>query len=543
MDVATRNLVAGTARPARRLSRWINDAFKRLADLFASALALFFLAPVFLLIAVAVRRDSPGPVFFRSPRLGRGGRIFQILKFRTMYERPESYQGPRVTAQDDPRVTPVGAWLRQTKLNELPQFWNVLKGEMSLVGPRPEDPELARDWPAEIHHEVLSIRPGITSPASVLYRDEEALLKGQPLMETYFSSVLPSKLRLDQLYVRNRSFWLDLDILFWTAAMFFPLLGLHKPPEDALFAGFFSRLFRRLVSWYAVDLLITLLALSLTGLVWRSFGPFNVGWLKSIALAVLFAFLFTLSGTLFGVHRVSWSKAALGELFNLLAAALLALGLTLLANRYLGELRRVPGLLFPPAMLVASAALSLFGFVLVRYRSRLLEELVRRRTASPSGARRAQERVLIIGGGEAGQFAAWLLTTGRSAGLFNLAGFVDDDLFKQGLRISGLRVLGRREDIPRLVHEHDIGILVFAIHNIAPQERQQLLEICAHTPARLVLLPDVLGDLHGASGFSADQAPAPDHDLAALLAELDALAQAGDLPALQERLSRLRSRT
>ena len=93
------------------------------------------------------RREGPGPVFYRGPRLGKNGRVFGILKFRTMYECPASYRGPRVTAQDDDRITPLGKWLRDTKLNELPQLWNVLVGEMSLVGPRPEDPEIVKTWP------------------------------------------------------------------------------------------------------------------------------------------------------------------------------------------------------------------------------------------------------------------------------------------------------------------------------------------------------------------------------------------------------------
>ena len=116
---------------------WFSDLAKRLMDVVVSLLALILLSPIFLWIALRIKRDSPGPVFYRGPRLGKDGREFYILKFRTMHENPESYQGPRVTAQDDPRITRFGAWLRDTKLNEFPQFWNVLIGEMSLVGPRP----------------------------------------------------------------------------------------------------------------------------------------------------------------------------------------------------------------------------------------------------------------------------------------------------------------------------------------------------------------------------------------------------------------------
>lgn len=111
-----------------------------------------------------------------------------------MYERPESYAGPKITANGDGRITPVGQWLRNTKLNELPQLWNVLVGEMSLVGPRPEDPDYVAKWPAEARRELLQVRPGITSPASVLYRDEEQMMQIENRETDYLQKILPSKL-------------------------------------------------------------------------------------------------------------------------------------------------------------------------------------------------------------------------------------------------------------------------------------------------------------------------------------------------------------
>src|SRR4030042_6338557 len=163
--------------------------------------------------------------------MGRGGKPFKILKFRTMHERPASYTGLRITAQDDPRITSLGRWLRDSKLNELPQFWNVVKGDMSLVGPRPEDPDIAAQWSDDLRSEILSVRPGVTSPASVIYRNEERLLNGSQVMDTYLEDILPSKLRLDQLYVRHRSFWGDLDVLFWTALVLVPRIGPRQTPE------------------------------------------------------------------------------------------------------------------------------------------------------------------------------------------------------------------------------------------------------------------------------------------------------------------------
>ncbi len=187
-----------------------------------SAVGLLLLAPFFAFIAWRIRRDSPGPVFYHGVRMGRQGKIFRILKFRTMREPGHGETTPRITARDDPRVTTFGRWLRDSKVNELPQLWNVLKGEMSLVGPRPEDPQIAKNWPAEAAGEILSLRPGVTSPASVLYHDEETMLDSARLMDTYLGEILPGKLRLDQLYVRHHSFWGDLDIIFWTLMVMIP---------------------------------------------------------------------------------------------------------------------------------------------------------------------------------------------------------------------------------------------------------------------------------------------------------------------------------
>src|SRR5512135_2304417 len=197
----------------RTIQMVLSGMFKRAFDFVAALIGLILLSPVFALIAMLIKRDSPGPVFYWGPRIGRHGVIFNMLKFRTMYEDPRSYQGPRVTCKQDGRITPLGRWLRDTKLNELPQLWNVLVGDMSLVGPRPEDPSIGKTWPINIARDILQVRPGITSPASVLYRDEENMLPAAEVMRRYLHELSPDKMRLDQLYVRYRSFWLDLDII------------------------------------------------------------------------------------------------------------------------------------------------------------------------------------------------------------------------------------------------------------------------------------------------------------------------------------------
>jgi lipopolysaccharide/colanic/teichoic acid biosynthesis glycosyltransferase len=195
---------------------------KRLFDIVASALGLIILSPAFAMVALYIKRTSTGPVFYRGLRTGQYGKGFYILKFRTMRDAPEDENGPRVTAGDDPRVTSGGRWLRTTKLNEFPQLWNVLKGEMSLVGPRPEDVEVVANWPEQARRSILSVRPGITSPASIFFRDEEQLLQTASVMDKYLNHIVPSKLRLDQIYVDEHTFLGDLDIIFLTAIALLP---------------------------------------------------------------------------------------------------------------------------------------------------------------------------------------------------------------------------------------------------------------------------------------------------------------------------------
>ena len=150
---------------------------KRFFDILVSAMGLIVLWPVFALVALYIKRSGPGPVFYRGRRDGLGGTNFKILKFSTMVDIPDDEDGPRITAKNDPRITPFGRWLRDTKLNEIPQLWNVLRGEMSLVGPRPEDPDIVATWTDAERQTILSIRPGITSPASIFFRDEERYWK------------------------------------------------------------------------------------------------------------------------------------------------------------------------------------------------------------------------------------------------------------------------------------------------------------------------------------------------------------------------------
>ncbi len=187
---------------------------KRAFDVTVSALALIVLLPFFVVVAAAICLDSPGPIFHRAVRVGQGGRTFTLYKFRSMIVGAAGC-GPGITTSGDPRVTRVGRFLRRTKLDELPQLINVLRGDMSLVGPRPEDPRYVALYSDE-QRAVFGVRPGITSPASVHFRHEEALLSGPDWEQQYVEVIMPAKLALDLEYVRTATFGRDLAILWRT---------------------------------------------------------------------------------------------------------------------------------------------------------------------------------------------------------------------------------------------------------------------------------------------------------------------------------------
>lgn len=193
---------------------------KRVFDILFALVLLIVLFPLLLLFALAVAFTSPGGAFFRQVRVGKDGRSFSLLKFRTMRPGSEA-QGQLTIGGRDPRITAVGYFLRKTKLDELPQLWNVLIGDMSVVGPRPEVPKYVAMYSNE-ERIILSVRPGITGMASINYIDENEMLAraGDP-ERAYIEEVMPAKLALDMKYVQERNFGLDLRIILATVGKVF----------------------------------------------------------------------------------------------------------------------------------------------------------------------------------------------------------------------------------------------------------------------------------------------------------------------------------
>ena len=211
-------MIPNTATTSVPTRHW-DYALKRSFDFVVALAALLILCPIFLLVGVLVAFTSRGPLLYKQKRVGLDGRLFEIFKFRTMCVGADK-KGPSVTSADDVRITPVGRWLRVSKLDEIPQLLNVLVGDMSLVGPRPQVPQFVEHFDPNMRELVLRVRPGITGPTAIRFRHEEQLLANQPDRETYYiRKILPVKLEMDVEYVENRSMRGDVQILFATARM------------------------------------------------------------------------------------------------------------------------------------------------------------------------------------------------------------------------------------------------------------------------------------------------------------------------------------
>lgn len=475
-----------------RIKETIGSGVKRTFDFTLALVGLILLTPIFVYISILIKRDSPGPVFFWGTRMGKGGKPFKILKFRTMYERIESYQGPPVTGDKDKRITPLGHWLRDTKINELPQLWNVLIGEMSIVGPRPEDVEIAKSWPADAFEEILSIRPGITSPTSVLYHDEEKLLSQDNLMRDYLKRILPDKIRLDRLYVRHRSFFSDLDAIFWTIAIVIPKLSRTQIPEAYLFAGPISRLIHRYVSWFLVDFLVAFLVAYMASFIWGIEQQVHhaINYLSAIALPV--AVFFSGFNSLVGLDRVVWSKATVDDAVRLTISSVMMTAICCIFNSLQAVYHWFPLSALPTSMILFIGIAAGFGFLSVRYRLRLLSSTARRWVNWRQQTSRIGEQVLIVGLGEGNKIANYLLRQSIFRTAFSIVGTIDNtNPAQHGMRVSGNWILGGIRDIPALIKRRDIGMILSTIPRSEP-ENEYILEICQISHTRLIFLDDLL---------------------------------------------------
>ncbi|UVT16990.1 MAG: polysaccharide biosynthesis protein [Nitrospira sp.] len=436
---------------------------KRAFDVCMAALGLVVTAPLLAVISILIKLDSLGPVIFRQVRVGRGFRPFEIQKFRTMAVDVSGSSLP-LTVGRDARITRVGRILRKYKLDELPQLLNVLVGDMSFVGPRPEVPRYVESLRSE-YSEVLAVRPGITDLASLRYIDEATLLafSSNP-QEEYQLKVLPEKLRLAKLYIRHMSLRLDFAIIMQTLLHIvrLPIVVFTLPELKAAVElpssspwttlGAFVTKWRRPII-VVLDVGLIVLA-NYLAFVLRYDGSIPVGEMGTFEQTVLgLVAIRGVAFALFGLNEGLWRYTSIWDLQYILAGVLTSTVVFYGWVHWIMEIHSYPRSIF------AIDAILLIGFLAgVRLPSRVLRD---------KAIFQKKRRVLVVGAGDSGERVVREMKT-RTVFNCQPIGIVDDHVGLLNQRIHGVRVLGGVRDIPKLVEELKPEVVVVAIPEATP---------------------------------------------------------------------------
>ncbi len=510
----------------------------RVAEIVLAIGGLVFVAPILLFAAVMIAVFSPGPILFRQSRVGRHGKLFVLYKLRTM---SVSNGGPQITSGADKRITPIGRILRRTKIDELPQLWNVAKGEMSLVGPRPEAPAFV-SLDSEFWQHALEARPGLTDPMTLTLRNEQALLESVgPGHEDFYRQVLqPYKLRGYLAYQRVRDWKSDLGILLKTLVTVIVCprsnavtpdqireslsacgdIAFYQKRETPASTGHTSEsslpLNRNLgrqggtlksIAWFfwikryliLVDLVL-LSAAFLTSYLLRFEFSIPSREIPGLERQLLYVVLMQSSAFLCcGIYRFIWRYIGLRETRAIILAAascsfvVLILRLALPASY---AMWRVPlSIIFFDGVLVIGMTMG------VRVLRRVVYEWSIRRSGIPGDLDGRRKPVLLIGAESAGRWVANEIRT-RCINELEIVGFVDDDPQKLYAVIEDIKVLGALADLPRLVREYSIDHVILTIPDASRQSIRLILDICEKIPVRVRVVPNLSEIIRGDLKFT-----------------------------------------
>jgi FlaA1/EpsC-like NDP-sugar epimerase/lipopolysaccharide/colanic/teichoic acid biosynthesis glycosyltransferase len=465
-------------------------AIKRLIDVVLGLVALVVLLPVMGLVAVAIALDSTGRVVYGAKRVGRGGRKFTMWKFRSMASGADRV-GPAVTGSYDFRVTRVGAFLRRTKLDELPQLLNVLAGQMSLVGPRPEAPSYVRLW-TDAERDILRFRPGITGPTQIAYIDEEELLQGDP-SAVYESELMHAKLAVDLEYVREFTLRRDLGIM-WRTLVGILSAGERRSNRPRRRFTLGERLASARLGPIVLDALLAAVAAALAvGLrIDRNniFAAVATYWVFVPLAAIVRPAGFLIAGAYLRVWRYpTVSDAAL--VVSSLAAGSLIMTILIFVVLQPWEFPGTVG--FPRSAIIIEFLLSFIVLGGIRLASRIRQEGLEDANAPPQAG--PPRPVLIYGAGEAGAMLVREMRRNRALRL-EPAAFLDDDVTKRGQRIYGVDVVGSAKDLPSVVAEREIAEVIVAMPRIGGDLLREVVALCdaAGVPVRTLPAVDELLD-------------------------------------------------
>ncbi len=454
---------------------------KRGLDFVLALIGLILLSPLFAIVAVLIKLDSPGPVFFRQRRVGLGGELFRIFKFRTMVQ--GAYQmGSRLTVKRDPRITRLGKFLRWSKIDELPQLINVLKGDMSFVGPRPEDPYFVQFYRGE-QIQVLSVPPGIFGPSQIHGRDEaDEYPDGLKDTEAYYlEHILPAKLQRDLEYIRNATFWSELKFL---------LGGVWATIRGAIRARYLWER-RRRIALLGADIACAVGAYLLALLIrfdWHIPPAEYVG-----QTLMLIAILRPATAVYFGVYQSVlryfgvWDFIALFKAVS--TSSLLIAGLTY----FLGMQSH------PRSVFVIDWALVLLAWGGLRLGIRTYLRTSLRR-------RRQRMHALIVGTGLGGeQMCRAMLEEPVAA--YVPVGFVDETPERWGARIHGVKILGGMAELPLALAAKKVEAVFVCLSDVSEEIAREAVEVCgrANVPVRIVPALNQLLQPHGGATRSTSQ--------------------------------------
>jgi FlaA1/EpsC-like NDP-sugar epimerase/lipopolysaccharide/colanic/teichoic acid biosynthesis glycosyltransferase len=424
---------------------------QRTIDILLSLIGIILMLPFFPIILILIKLDSKGPVFYLCDRIGKDMKPFKMYKFRTMVDTPIQ-AGGSVCPQCDPRVTPFGRFLRRTKINEVPQFINILKGDMTFVGPRPEAPDLAALYPENVKR-IFSIKPGLVGPNQILGRNEEELYPpGVDEKKFYIEKILPPKLKIDLEYIDNPNIFKNFRYIF---------LGVLKTLTGLLSKKHIQQNKSQLYL-LSIDLILAIFSYSLTFCL--------ITGRTSVMTAVMFLpFLISVRlccAFYFGLYNRIIKYISYSDVLNTLKAV--ASGTIMITT--LAVVMKWP--VYTRAMALLDSFLLFMLLSGLRFGVRFWWEKYNKETSplKPINA-------IIYGAGKAGLFAHNALASAW-AGTYQVIGFIDDAPEKYGKTLNGLKILGNRHHLDALIKLYSINELIIAIPNASGDNLASIIDLC-----------------------------------------------------------------
>lgn len=467
------------------------EAGKRALDVVGASLGVLFLLPLLVLIAVLIKLDSPGPVFFRQKRVAKGGGIFRIFKFRTMVD-GAYLMGSRLTLKRDPRITRLGRLLRWSKMDELPQLFNVILGDMSLIGPRPEDPHFVEFY-SEEERGVLTVRPGIVGPSQIVGRDE-ADEYPEGLRDTenfYVEHILPPKLRRDLEYVRTCTFWGDVGLL---------VHGVWATVRGAIRAKYFWRR-RRSLALMGLDLFLSLGAYLTSLALLLHPGNDVSGYILTTLIST--AIIRPAAFAYFGCYHLIPYYFGLWDLVAIFKAVLVG-SLSIASLTYFAG-----GQAHPRSIFVLDGALLMSFLAVSRYALRNWARQHPDRVMQQN-----RERVIVAGAGISGEhLSRVMIDDPRSE--FHPIGFIDEAQERWGSRIHGIKVLGGVSELRVALSAKGVRAVFVCMSDLPEAAAREIADICAQADIPCRVVPRV-ADLLSMEQHSAFSAPFPTAPMSAI---------------------------